>query len=128
MHALQHFNKMIVHSDDGLEGYNLDLMTRVAIGTGRPQDLDASRERIAEQNAAIVLARTVKVGGRNISKQAMKLLAMEFHILCPVMYATKSFMQVTLHATEITMTDLSANPRRSTSTSLVVFRSFGEVR
>jgi hypothetical protein len=68
LYALQEFNKIFVQSDDALEVYNLDLMTRVALGTGRPQDLDASRERLGDQNAAIVLARMVKVSGRNISK------------------------------------------------------------
>lgn len=66
IHALQDFDKVIVHSDDGLEAYSLDLMARVCLGTGRPQDLDASRERVSEANAAVVLARVVKVGGRTI--------------------------------------------------------------
>ena len=68
MNALQEFNKVFVQSEDGLEAYNLDLMAHVALGTGRPQDLDASREHIGDQHAAIVLARTVKVGNRNIGE------------------------------------------------------------
>ncbi|GJE88623.1 RhoGEF/DH domain-containing protein [Phanerochaete sordida] len=108
--ALPGLNKIVVHSDDGLEAYSLDAMALVGLGTARPQDLDASRERVSEQNAAIVLARVVKVGGRTI-----------------VLYATKSFMQVTLHALEAVATSESnTNPRRSIGSGSPSFRSFGE--
>lgn len=57
-----------MHSDDGLEAYLSDLMAQVVLGTSKPQDLDASRERVSEQNAAILLTRVVKVGGRIIGE------------------------------------------------------------
>ncbi|EKM58279.1 uncharacterized protein PHACADRAFT_140069, partial [Phanerochaete carnosa HHB-10118-sp] len=110
LEALSSLNKIIVHSDDGLEAYSLDAMALVGLGTARPQDLDASRERVSEQHAAIILARVVKISGRII-----------------VLYATKSFMQVTLNALEaVATTDLTANLRRSISSGSASFRSFGE--
>lgn len=108
--ALPSLNKIIVHSDDGLEAYSLAAMALVGLGTARPQDLDASRERVSEQNVAIVLTRVVRIMGRTI-----------------VLYATKSFMQVTLHALEaLSVPDLTTNPRRSIGSGSPSFRSFGE--
>lgn len=107
-------------------------MAQVVLGTSKPQDLDASRERVGEQNAAIVFARVVKIGGRVIGRSGCLSFRNFFEFdpfLCfLVLYATKSFMQVTLHALEaVNSLDLSGNPRRSVSSGYVSFRSFGEV-
>lgn len=63
---MQHYNKILVHSDEGLDSYSLELMARVALGTSRPQDLDASRERISGQDVAVVFARVETVGSRTM--------------------------------------------------------------
>lgn len=69
IYALPEFNnKILLHSDDGLESYSSDVMAQVVLGTSKPQDLDRTQERVSEQNAAIVLTRVVKVGGRTIGK------------------------------------------------------------
>lgn len=67
LYALQDFNKVIVHSDDGVDSYSLELMARVALGGSRPQDLDASRERVSGQDVAVVFTKAVKVSTRTMS-------------------------------------------------------------
>lgn len=74
IHALQEYDKVLVHSDDGLEAYLSDLMAQVVLGTSKPQDLDASRERVSEQNVAILLTRVVKIGGRIIGELVTRTL------------------------------------------------------
>lgn len=66
LHAIQDFNKVLVHSDEGLDAYSLDIMARVVLGLSRPQDLDASRERISGQDVAVLFARVEKVERRMI--------------------------------------------------------------
>lgn len=66
LHAIQDFNKVLVHSDEGLDAYSLDIMARVVLGLSRPQDLDASRERISGQDVAVLFARVEKVERRTI--------------------------------------------------------------
>ncbi|KAI0091299.1 hypothetical protein BDY19DRAFT_1033671 [Irpex rosettiformis] len=109
LHAIQQYNKILVHSDEGLDAYSLDLMARVALGTSRPQDLDASRERISGQDVAVTFARVETLGTRTL-----------------VLYATKSFMQVTLHSMEVVNpTNLTTSLRRSVS-GATSFRQFAE--
>ncbi|KAI0342848.1 hypothetical protein BDW22DRAFT_1357379 [Trametopsis cervina] len=110
LYAIQEHNKVLVHSDDGLNAYSLDLMARVALGTSRPQDLDASRERLSGQDVAVVFARVERIGQRTV-----------------VLYATKSFMQVTLHSLEVTNpVNMVTNPRRSIGSAPLSFRPFTE--
>ncbi|KAI0752263.1 hypothetical protein BC629DRAFT_1297111 [Irpex lacteus] len=112
LHAIHQYNKVLVHSDDGLDAYSLDLMVRVALGTSRPQDLDASRERISGQDVAVVFARVEMLGARTL-----------------VLYAVKSFMQVTLYSMEVlNPADLTTSLRRSMSgtSRALSFRQFAE--
>lgn len=68
LHALQDFNKVLVHSDEGLDAYSLDIMARVGTGLSRPQDLDASRERVSGQDVAVLFARVQKIDKRTMGQ------------------------------------------------------------
>lgn len=74
LHAIQQYNKILVHSDEGLDAYSLDLVARVALGTSRPQDLDASRERISGQDVAVVFARVEALGARTMGMLQLTLI------------------------------------------------------
>ena len=53
LHALPDFNTVLIHSDEGLEAYALDLVAGVALLAARPQDLDASRAGISTRGSDI---------------------------------------------------------------------------
>ncbi|KAI0694624.1 hypothetical protein BC835DRAFT_1274268 [Cytidiella melzeri] len=119
LYAIQQYNKILVHSDEGLDAFSLDIMARMVLGTSRPQDLDASRERISGQDVAVLFARVETVGARTMG------MSLTLDVL--VLYATKSFMQVTLHSLEfINPVGLATSLRRSLSAGPPSFRPFAE--
>ena len=64
LHTLQDYNKVLIHSDEGLESYALDMIAGVALLSSRPQDLDATREDISGADVAVLFVRVGKIGGR----------------------------------------------------------------
>ena len=66
LNALPEFNKILVHSDEGVDSYALDMLAGVALLTSRPQDLDASHEKIGGSDVAVLFARVGKIGGRTM--------------------------------------------------------------
>ena len=68
LHALHEFNKILIHSDEGLESYALDMIAGVALLSSRPQDLDATHELISGADVAVLFVRVGKIGGRTMGK------------------------------------------------------------
>ena len=68
--ALQSFNKFLVHFDNTLLSYSLDLMARVARGEAPGASLSASKEEVAGPggDGNVLFFRVGIVGGRTISK------------------------------------------------------------
>ncbi|KAI0058174.1 hypothetical protein BV25DRAFT_1891692 [Artomyces pyxidatus] len=106
--ALPEFNKVIVHHESSLLSYSLDLLVRVSQGNSTVQSLEASIERIGAKDGNVLFFRAGRIANRTL-----------------VVYATKSFMQVTLHAMEVVKpTATSLTPRRD-SISHLSYRQFG---
>ena len=70
LHALPDFNTVLIHSDEGLEAYALDLVAGVALLAARPQDLDASRAGISGADTAVLFVRVGRVGGRTMGARS----------------------------------------------------------
>ena len=68
LHVLPDHNKLLIHSDEGLESYALGLVAGVAQLSTRPQELDASREQISAADAAVLFVRVGKIGGRTMGE------------------------------------------------------------
>ncbi|PPQ99136.1 hypothetical protein CVT24_009326 [Panaeolus cyanescens] len=66
------FNRLIVHSEQSLVSYSLDILARVALGQSQKQNLDSSKERITPSDAHITFFRYVQVGGRALVIYASK--------------------------------------------------------
>ncbi|KAH7911069.1 hypothetical protein BJ138DRAFT_1113504 [Hygrophoropsis aurantiaca] len=108
--ALQDFNKFIVHHENWLISYSLDLLARVALYQAPPSSLDASLEKIAGQDGNVVFCSAGRIGQRSI-----------------IAYAVKTFLQVTVHVAEAAIpTDLRLTPQRSTPGVSLGFRPFGD--
>ncbi|KAH7930131.1 hypothetical protein BV22DRAFT_1028615 [Leucogyrophana mollusca] len=108
--ALQDFNKFIIHHENYLLAYSLDLLARVALYQAPPSSLDASLEKIAGQDGNVLFCSAGRIGQRTI-----------------IAYAVKTFMQVTVHVAEAASpTDLRLTPQRSTPGVSLGFRPFGD--
>lgn len=132
LHALPEVNKIIIHSDGGLESYSSDLLARVTLLSSRPQELDASREQVSGSDVAVLFVRVGRMGGRTMRKRdqiSVSCVTDPCDIIAMiVLYATKSFMQVTLHALEVlNAAELNSTLRRSITGGSPSFRPFGEV-
>lgn len=68
LHALENFNVILVHSDEGIEAYAIDIMAGVVLGTSRPQDLDASHEQVSGSEVAVSFVRVGKANGRTMGE------------------------------------------------------------
>ncbi|TCD69356.1 hypothetical protein EIP91_007912 [Steccherinum ochraceum] len=107
LYALQDFNRFVILFDGGLHAYSLDLLGRVALQLSTPQSLDKSLERISGSDAVVLFAKVGKIGQRTM-----------------VLYTTKSFLQVSLHALSVVHpSEINLNPNQRTPSS---FRVFGE--
>lgn len=68
LHALEDFNVILVHSDEGIEAYAIDIMAGVVLGTSRPQDLDASHEQVSGSEVAVSFVRVGRASGRTMGE------------------------------------------------------------
>ncbi|KAG9315323.1 hypothetical protein JVU11DRAFT_4464 [Chiua virens] len=106
MIVLQDFNKIVIHHDDYLLSYSLEVLARVAQYQSPPSSLDASLETIAGQTGSVVCCQAGHMGDRTI-----------------VIYAVRTLFQVNVHTVEV------CNPseiRSSSRGGLLSFRPFGE--
>ncbi|EGN99254.1 hypothetical protein SERLA73DRAFT_168758 [Serpula lacrymans var. lacrymans S7.3] len=107
--ALQEYNKLVVHHDTYLVAYSLDLLVRVALKQTPPGSLDASLEKIAGHDGNVLFCKAGRLGTRTT-----------------IIYAVKTFLQVTVHIEEaINPGTLSAAPRRANDNGSLSFRPFG---
>ncbi|EIW84261.1 hypothetical protein CONPUDRAFT_163433 [Coniophora puteana RWD-64-598 SS2] len=114
--ALQESNRFVIHHDSYLISYSLDLLARVSQSQSPPSSLDASLEKIAGHDGNVLFCRAGRIGGRVL-----------------LVYAVKTFLQVTVHALEaISSSDLSLRPVRSSNSVFgsrnmtSSFRPYGE--
>ncbi|KAI0775224.1 hypothetical protein BD413DRAFT_534078 [Trametes elegans] len=103
--ALPAANKFLVLHEDGLYSYSLDMIGRAALGFTTTENLEASKECIADD---VLFFRAGRVGNRLM-----------------ILYAAKSFIQTYLYAVEIVGLGDPSNHRRSMANHSS-FRSFGE--
>ncbi|THH06430.1 hypothetical protein EW145_g4099 [Phellinidium pouzarii] len=103
--TLQDHNRILIHTDNILLAYSMDLIARVSQGASPPQALDASMERVSGQDNVNV-ARVGIVKDRTL-----------------VIYATRSFRQTTIYALEAVKVPIISrlHPKKSSS-----FKSFGQ--
>ncbi|KAF8269572.1 Dbl homology domain-containing protein, partial [Lactarius quietus] len=81
--ALPETNNVLVHSETALFSYPLDLFIRVSQGDAAIQELNHSTERLAQKEGNVLFCKAGRVAGRTL-----------------VVYATKSFVNVTLSILE----------------------------
>jgi len=106
--AMPEFNKFLVHYEMALYSYPLDLVVRVSQGLSTAKTLEDSVERLAQKDGNILFFRAGRIANRTL-----------------VVYATKTFLHVTLHVLELIRPDentQSSTDRRSS------YRPFGSVR
>ncbi|KAF8547962.1 hypothetical protein OG21DRAFT_1423939 [Imleria badia] len=108
--VLQDFNKIIIHHDNYLLSYSLEVFARVAQYQAPASSLDASLETIAGQAGSVLCCQAGQMGDRTI-----------------LVYAVKNFLQVTVQAVEACYPSeiRSASPR-AMQTGLLSFRPYGE--
>ncbi|KAG1750776.1 hypothetical protein EDB19DRAFT_1676909 [Suillus lakei] len=110
--VLQEFNKFIVHHESYLLAYSLDLLARVAMYQAPASSLDASMEKIAGGDGTVLFCSAGRIKQRTI-----------------IVYALKSFFQITVHALEAwTLSELRRTPSRGSQGTILSFRPFGEHR
>lgn len=108
--VLQDFNKFIVHHENYLLSYSLDLLARVAMYQAPASSLDASMEKIAGGDGTVLFCSAGRIKQRMI-----------------VVYALKSFFQTTVHALEAcNLSELRRTPSRGSQGTVLSFRPFGE--
>lgn len=108
--VLQEFNKFIVHHESYLLAYSLDLLARVAMYQAPASSLDASMEKIAGGDGTVLFCSAGRIKQRTI-----------------IVYALKSFFQITVHALEAwTLSELRRTPSRGSQGTILSFRPFGE--
>lgn len=108
--VLQDFNKFIVHHESYLLAYSLDLLARVAMYQAPASSLDASMEKIAGGDGTVLFCSAGRIKQRMI-----------------VVYALKSFFQITVHALEAcNFSELRRTPSRGSQGTVSSFRPFGE--
>ncbi|KAI0303762.1 hypothetical protein B0F90DRAFT_1816034 [Multifurca ochricompacta] len=103
--ALPTFNKFLVHYETALFSYPLDLCIRVSQGKATAQSLYDSAERLGQKDGSVSLFNAGRIADRTL-----------------VVYATKSFMHVTLHTLEVVRQD--ENPLSSVDRASS-YRPFG---
>ncbi|KAF9223416.1 hypothetical protein BS17DRAFT_705412 [Gyrodon lividus] len=108
--VLQEFNKIIIHHDNYLLSYSLEVLARVAQYQSPPSSLDASLETIAGQDGGVLCCQAGQIGERTI-----------------IVYAIKTFFQVTVYAVEICHpSEIRAASPRTLQNGILSFRPFGE--
>ncbi|KAG1805037.1 uncharacterized protein HD556DRAFT_1328030 [Suillus plorans] len=108
--VLQEFNKFIVHHESYLLSYSLDILARVAMYQAPASSLDASMEKIAGEDGTVLFCTVGRIKQRMI-----------------VIYALKSFFQITVHALEAcNLSELRRTPSRGSQGTVSSFRPFGE--
>ncbi|KAH0833307.1 hypothetical protein J3R83DRAFT_12372 [Lanmaoa asiatica] len=108
--VLQDFNKIIIHHDNYLLSYSLEVLARVAQYQSPPSSLDASLETIAGQAGHVLCCQAGQMGDRAI-----------------IVYAVKNFLQVTVHAVEACHpSEIRMASLRTMQTGFLSFRPFGE--
>ncbi|KAI0040258.1 hypothetical protein FA95DRAFT_1611936 [Auriscalpium vulgare] len=108
MVVLPEFNKVIIHQESVILSYSLDLLLRVSQGLATVQSLEASMEKVTTEGT-VLFFRVGHLANRTL-----------------VVYASKSFLQVTLHTIEVVKPgDTSGlTPLRASKGSLS-YRPFG---
>lgn len=81
--ALPDFHKILILSDDGLSSYSLDLLARVSLGHASQEHLDATLERIAGQDGAILFFRAGRIGSRTMGEYVQCALWQVLHDCSP---------------------------------------------
>ncbi|KIJ14322.1 hypothetical protein PAXINDRAFT_163479 [Paxillus involutus ATCC 200175] len=108
--VLQEFNKIIIHHDNFLLSYSLEVLARVAQYQSPASGLDASLEKIAGQDGSVVCCQAGRIGERTI-----------------IVYAVKTFLQVTVYAVEVcNPSEIRTTSPRTLQNGMLSFRPFGE--
>lgn len=110
IYILQDYNKVVIHHGSDIAVYSLDLLARFALDNSSRESLNATYEKVAGNDGAVMFCRVGQVGKRTI-----------------LIYASKTFLQVTVYALEaVNIGEISAISTRRTGGSSISFRSFGD--
>ncbi|KAF9238478.1 hypothetical protein BU15DRAFT_88333 [Melanogaster broomeanus] len=108
--VLQESNKIIIHHDNYLLSYSLEVLARVAQYQSPPSSLDASLETIAGQDGSVICCQSGRIGDFTI-----------------IVYAVKTFLQVTVYTVEVcNPSDIRTASPRTFQNGILSFRPFGE--
>lgn len=124
--AIPEFNKFLVHYEMALYSYPLDLVVRVSQGLCTAKTLEDSVERLAQKDGNVLFFRAGRIANRTLGKTPSQVLSVFVSHPKQVVYATKTFLHVTLHVLELLIRSdentQSSTDRRSS------YRPFGSVR
>jgi len=133
MSVLQTFNKLIILANDTITAYSLDVLSRIILGQADPKTLDSTSEKLAksERNSSILFFRVGVVAGRTLGMYLRLRLCFRFSLTPTgvVVYATKGFLNTTVHTLEAVMDQPSNILQRISSRntgSTPTFRKYGE--
>ncbi|KAF8910664.1 hypothetical protein CPB84DRAFT_1842646 [Gymnopilus junonius] len=105
------FNRLVVHVDNSIVSYSLDILARLALGQTHSQTLEASAEKVASKDTNVMLCRHLHVTGRSL-----------------LIYASKRRLATSMNVQvleAVGSTDQSLVTSRKSATSQT-FRPFGE--
>ncbi|TFY66575.1 hypothetical protein EVG20_g4514 [Dentipellis fragilis] len=123
--VLQTFGKFLVQHESSLYSYSLDLLARAALQQTTQQALDGSMEKLAGNEGSVIFFRVGQLGERALGDNVLALFDTTINLSPTVVYASKSFLQVTLHAMEAVKTiETNLSPRRNPSSPLS-YRPYG---
>ena len=123
--VIPEFNKFLVHYEMALYSYPLDLVVRVSQGLSTAKTLEDSVERLVQNDGNVLFFRAGRIANRTLGKPPSQVLSVFVSHPKKVVYATKTFLHVTLHVLELIRPDentQSSTDRRSS------YRPFGSVR
>ena len=123
--AIPEFNKFLVHYEMALYSYPLDLVVRVSQKHSTVKTLEDSVERLAQKDGNVLFFRAGRIAHRALGNTPGQILSGFVSHPKTVVYATKTFLHVTLHILELSRPDentQSSADRRSS------YRPFGSVR
>jgi len=108
-----------------LYSYPLDLVVRVSQGLSTVKTLEDSVERLAQKDGNVLFFRAGRTANRTLGETPSQVLSVSVSHPKEVVYATKTFLHVTLHVLELIRPEESTQPSTGRRSS---YRPFGSVR
>ncbi|KAF9648739.1 hypothetical protein BDM02DRAFT_3155589 [Thelephora ganbajun] len=107
IYTLPDFNKVIIHHNHEIISYSLDMFARLSLGNSSRSSLESTYEKVSGNEGNVLFCKPGVTGKRTM-----------------LLYAAKSFLQVTIYALEVILPNEVQTRRRHEGS--LSFRSFGD--